>query len=145
MPSLLIPAKRNRESEGARPNQDELLDALRDMARDLFCPLSQQIFADPHVAPDGFVYELEFLKKWHDCHRSSPVTREHMSEEFVKCPRVLSMVTRIVDTPGVLTSAERADWHRRRAQLLMKDGRQREDPEVQRHINTCANLGGAGP
>ena len=145
MPSLLIQAQRNRVLESAGPNEDEFLDALRDMARDLFCPVSQQILADPHVAPDGFVYELEFLKRWHDFHGTSPVTREHMSEEFVKCPRVLSMVTRVVDTPGVLTSGERADWHRRRAQLLMKGGRQSDDAEVQQHIDSCANLGGAGP
>lgn len=39
------------------------------------CPIFQEIMEDPHVAADGFTYELEALKGWLDSgHDTSPMT-----------------------------------------------------------------------
>ncbi|XP_074264944.1 uncharacterized protein LOC141587372 [Silene latifolia] len=39
------------------------------------CPISQEIMEDPHIASDGFTYELEAIRGWLDSgHDSSPMT-----------------------------------------------------------------------
>ncbi|GLJ10675.1 hypothetical protein SUGI_0132800 [Cryptomeria japonica] len=41
----------------------------------LICPISQELMDDPHVAADGFTYELEAIKEWFDSnHNTSPMT-----------------------------------------------------------------------
>lgn len=40
-----------------------------------FCPILQDVMDDPHIAPDGFTYELRAIKAWLDRHNVSPVTK----------------------------------------------------------------------
>ncbi|XWS46101.1 hypothetical protein CRYUN_Cryun14cG0034600 [Craigia yunnanensis] len=44
------------------------------------CPISQEIMTNPHVAADGFTYELQALRKWLDRgHDSSPMTNVRLA------------------------------------------------------------------
>ncbi|XP_057499480.1 U-box domain-containing protein 33-like [Actinidia eriantha] len=44
------------------------------------CPIFQEIMQDPHIAADGFTYELEALKGWLDSgHDTSPMTNVKLS------------------------------------------------------------------
>lgn len=40
-----------------------------------FCPILQDVMDDPHIAPDGFTYELRAIKAWLERHNVSPVTK----------------------------------------------------------------------
>ncbi|MBA0831723.1 hypothetical protein Goarm_016168 [Gossypium armourianum] len=48
---------------------------LRQPPDSFFCPISKEIMMDPHVAADGFTYELRQIRRWLDGgHDTSPCT-----------------------------------------------------------------------
>ncbi|KAH1080934.1 hypothetical protein J1N35_020695 [Gossypium stocksii] len=48
---------------------------LRQPPDSFFCPISKEIMTDPHVAADGFTYELRQIRRWLDGgHNTSPCT-----------------------------------------------------------------------
>lgn len=52
----------------------------------MICPITQSVFVDPVVAPDGHTYERSAIKKWFAMGKNtSPVT----NESFVGSPRLL--------------------------------------------------------
>lgn len=54
------------------------------MIEDLKCPISREIFLNPVVASDGFIYEKECIKKWLVNHSNSPMTNEDIEKFYCK-------------------------------------------------------------
>ena len=52
------------------------------MEKDIICPISHQIFLNPVIASDGHTYELKGISLWQSIHKTSPITREIISEIF---------------------------------------------------------------
>ncbi len=49
------------------------------METDIICPISKQIFKEPVVASDGYIYEKECIEKWLEKKTTSPMTNELLS------------------------------------------------------------------
>ena len=49
------------------------------------CPISQLIFYHPVLCQDGHTYEKTMIEKWLKEKNSSPITRQEMSMQFVRC------------------------------------------------------------
>ena len=56
---------------------------------DLQCPITGQLFADPVVANDGHTYERDAIVQWIRLHKTSPMTREHVSVEKLNPNRIV--------------------------------------------------------
>ena len=52
------------------------------MEKNIICPISHQIFLNPAIASDGHTYELKEISLWQSIYKTSPVTREIISEIF---------------------------------------------------------------
>ncbi|KAK8503134.1 hypothetical protein V6N13_025894 [Hibiscus sabdariffa] len=48
-----------------------------------FCPILQEVMDDPHIAADGFTYELRAIKAWLEKHNISPVTMRRLQHSVV--------------------------------------------------------------
>lgn len=60
----------------------------------IVCPISQEIFYEPVLADDGFVYEKMEIEKWFSLNKSSPVLRKPVaSTRLIPQPFVKSIVT----------------------------------------------------
>lgn len=76
--------KREREESGSdqvleSPCKKRRLDLDLDY---LYCPITKQIFQEPVVCSDGHVYEREAIEEWLKTNRTSPKTRETISQTF---------------------------------------------------------------
>ncbi|KAF7829278.1 putative U-box domain-containing protein 50 [Senna tora] len=48
------------------------------------CPILQEVMRNPHVAADGFSYELEAIEEWvHSGHDTSPITNSRLNHLFL--------------------------------------------------------------
>ncbi|KZV21602.1 U-box domain-containing protein 34 [Dorcoceras hygrometricum] len=48
-----------------------------------YCPILQEIMADPFIAADGFTYEYEAIKAWLERHDVSPVTKQILQHKML--------------------------------------------------------------
>jgi len=64
----------------------------------IYCPITRQIFNDPVIAEDGFVYERTEIQKWLDTKSSSPITRESMGKNLNKCNYMKQLVKSHLET-----------------------------------------------
>jgi serine/threonine protein kinase/nucleotide-binding universal stress UspA family protein len=48
-----------------------------------YCPITQEIMENPHIAPDGFSYEHRAIKLWVDRHNVSPVTKLRLKNKVL--------------------------------------------------------------
>ena len=49
----------------------------------LICPISGELFYDPVIAMDGFVYERLEIEKWFQEHNTSPINRKEIARNLV--------------------------------------------------------------
>jgi ankyrin len=59
----------------------------------IVCPITHNIFLDPVIAPDGFVYEREAITAWMEKNSVSPWTNEKLSSSTVYPARVIKTLT----------------------------------------------------
>ncbi|CAH8255745.1 unnamed protein product [Arabidopsis lyrata] len=74
------------ETDAMRQEKDNALKTAQETVRlrqppsSFFCPITQDVMEDPHMAADGFTYELEAIKKWISTgHKTSPMTNLKLS------------------------------------------------------------------
>jgi hypothetical protein len=67
---------KTREGERAVDNQYERL------SETLMCPITQERFVDPVIASDGHTYERAAIQAWIRKNRTSPLTRERLTNEL---------------------------------------------------------------
>ncbi|CAL9219075.1 unnamed protein product [Arabidopsis halleri] len=74
------------ETDAMRQERDNALKTAQETVRlrqpppSFFCPITQDVMEDPHMAADGFTYELEAIKKWISTgHKTSPMTNLKLS------------------------------------------------------------------
>ena len=54
--------------------------------RDIFiCPISRELFNEPLLADDGFIYEKNEIEKWLKTKSTSPLTGRYISKNLVAC------------------------------------------------------------
>jgi len=58
----------------------------------LICPITQQVFFEPVVADDGYIYEKDAIKEWIDMKQISPMTRESITEKVISVQFIKTMV-----------------------------------------------------
>eukprot|EP00250_Pteridium_aquilinum_P013074 c21113_g1_i1 orf=212-2392(+) len=54
-----------------------------DIPSNFFCPISKVIMENPHVAADGYTYELAAIKQWLQNHKSSPKTNMKLQHKHL--------------------------------------------------------------
>ncbi|EFH70809.1 predicted protein [Arabidopsis lyrata subsp. lyrata] len=69
------------EADAMRQERDNALKTAQEIVDEqqpppsFFCPITQEVMQDPHMAADGFTYELEAIKNWINTgHQTSPMT-----------------------------------------------------------------------
>ncbi len=67
-----------------------IMDALQ--TEHFKCPISHQIFGDPVMAKDGFIYERTCIEEWLSQYDYSPQTKEKISKELFPSRTMKSMV-----------------------------------------------------
>ncbi|GAV70071.1 U-box domain-containing protein/Pkinase_Tyr domain-containing protein [Cephalotus follicularis] len=66
------------------------------------CPIFQEVMKNPHVAADGFSYELEAIEEWLEMgHDTSPMTNLRLKHKFL--------------TPNLTLRSLIQDWHNKRS------------------------------
>lgn len=68
------------------------MNMLKITKEELVCPISRQIFRNPVVAADGFTYEELEILKWFKVNKTSPRTRQYMSEKLTDNRMVQNLV-----------------------------------------------------
>ncbi|KAM0022094.1 putative protein kinase RLK-Pelle-RLCK-IXb family [Helianthus debilis subsp. tardiflorus] len=67
-----------------------------------FCPILQDVMKDPHIASDGFSYELSAIKQWLDMgNNTSPMTNLELEHQWL--------------TPNHTLRSLIQDWHKKRS------------------------------
>ncbi|KAI3794352.1 hypothetical protein L1987_36982 [Smallanthus sonchifolius] len=67
-----------------------------------FCPILQDVMKDPHIASDGFSYELGAIKQWLEMgHNTSPMTNLDLETKHLTPNRTLRSLIQ--------------DWHKKRS------------------------------
>ena len=72
-------------------------------------------------------YERDAIAKAQRVTGKSPVTNQPISDNFRTDRHTLRAAERLVRVSGVIPNAERAEWYRRRAEVLLKQRRQEFD------------------
>ena len=65
---------------------------IKDEYSSIVCPISQQIYKEPVLASDGYIYEENCIKEWMIDNRSSPITREELSNNLTIVYPVKNMI-----------------------------------------------------
>lgn len=58
----------------------------------LICPITQQVYYEPVVADDGYIYEKDAIEEWLESKNISPMTRETISEKVISVQFMKTMV-----------------------------------------------------
>jgi len=58
----------------------------------LICPITQQVFYEPVVADDGYIYEKDAIEEWLRNKKISPMTRESISEKVISLQFMKTLV-----------------------------------------------------
>lgn len=77
--------------------------------RRLSCPITCQLFTDPVMASDGFLYERGPIERWFQRHGTSPLTRSRIDGVFHAVPTVRAEVDAFL---GSLDLERRRRWRR---------------------------------
>lgn len=77
--------------------------------RRLTCPITHQLFADPVMASDGFLYERAALERWFAARRTSPLTNAAIDGVFHAVPTVRAEVDAFLSS---LPLERRRVWRR---------------------------------
>ncbi|CAN8264237.1 unnamed protein product [Cochlearia groenlandica] len=86
--------------EATNPNIEE--GDANDIPSIFMCPILQEVMKDPHVAADGFSYELEAIEEWLSMgHDTSPMTNLRLDYQVL--------------TPNHTLRTLIQDWHSKRA------------------------------
>ncbi|PRQ48467.1 putative transferase, protein kinase RLK-Pelle-RLCK-IXb family [Rosa chinensis] len=90
-----------RRSEGLMDGDVEEI-GTSDVPSCFLCPISQEVMKNPHVAADGFSYELETIEEWLGMgHETSPMTNLRLKHTFL--------------TPNHTLRSLIQDWHNKRS------------------------------
>ncbi|XP_038882164.1 putative U-box domain-containing protein 50 [Benincasa hispida] len=69
---------------GATEGTDAANDDVDDVPRIFICPILQEVMKNPHVAADGFSYELEAIEQWIRAgHDTSPMTNLKLQHPYL--------------------------------------------------------------
>lgn len=77
--------------------------------RRLTCPITHQLFADPVMASDGFLYERAALERWFAARRTSPLTNAPIDGVFHAVPTVRAEVDAFLSS---MSLERRRVWRR---------------------------------
>lgn len=58
----------------------------------LICPITQQVFFEPVVADDGYIYEKDAINEWIKMNQISPMTRESITEKVISVQFIKTIV-----------------------------------------------------
>ena len=108
-------------------NDIDATSALAESKDDLTCPITKSLFVDPVRAEDNHPYELEAIVVAQRMTGRSPLTKQPISDVFKRDLYALRAVQRLVSVSGIICNSDRADWYRRRAEVLLKQRRQNFD------------------
>lgn len=64
----------------------------------LICPITKQIFKDPVMADDGFIYEKEAIVKWLESKVESPMTKVRITNRIIPALAVRSYVETFLES-----------------------------------------------
>ncbi|AEE33333.2 RING/U-box protein [Arabidopsis thaliana] len=74
------------DADAMRQERDNALKTVQEIVDEqqpppsFICPITQDVMKNPHMAADGFTYELEAIQKWINTgHRTSPMTNLKLS------------------------------------------------------------------
>ncbi|KAH7520442.1 hypothetical protein FEM48_Zijuj08G0144400 [Ziziphus jujuba var. spinosa] len=77
-------------------------DSSKDVPSFLLCPIFQDVMKNPHVAADGFSYELEAMEQWLRMgHKTSPMTNLRLKHTYL--------------TPNHALRSLIQDWHNKKS------------------------------
>ena len=108
-------------------NDIDATSALAESKDDLTCPITKLLYVDPVRADDNHPYEREAIVVAQRMTRRSPLTKRRISDVFKRDLHALRAVKRLVSVSGIICNSERADWYKRRAEVLLKQRRQNFD------------------
>ena len=63
----------------------------------LICPISGELFYDPVIAMDGFVYERLEIEKWLTKNNTSPINRKEIKKDLIECFFIKEIVTEFLN------------------------------------------------
>ena len=133
MPTLVViksksSGHRKIRGDAARDCNDiDATSALAESKDDLTCPITKSLFVDPVRADDNHPYERDAIVEAQRMTRRSPLTKRPISDVFKRDLHALRAVQRLVSVSGIICNSDRADWYRRRAEVLLKQRRQNFD------------------
>ncbi|CAK9320541.1 unnamed protein product [Citrullus colocynthis] len=74
----------NGKDEGGTEGTDAANEDIDDVPRIFICPILQEVMKNPHVAADGFSYELEAIEQWLRAgHDTSPMTNLKLQHPYL--------------------------------------------------------------
>ncbi|ARF12055.1 ankyrin repeat protein [Klosneuvirus KNV1] len=85
------------------------------------CPITHQVFSEPVLADDGNIYEREAIEARYKEKRTSPITRERMSEKVVPVNFIKSMIGEYLEKNPDLKARQyiiTKDFKRYRAEIF---------------------------
>ena len=133
MPTLVVIQSRSsghqriRGDEARDCNDIDATAALAESKDDLTCPITLSLFVDPVRADDNNPYERYAIVMAQRMTGRSPLTKRPISDDFKRDLHALRAVKRLVSVSGIICNSERADWYKRRAEVLLKQRRQNFD------------------
>jgi hypothetical protein len=65
--------------------------------KNLFCPITHELFCEPVIAEDGYIYEQTAIESWfNDYKLISPVTRIKLKNNLIECFSIKSMISELI-------------------------------------------------
>lgn len=70
---------------------------MSDNVDDYRCPLTLEIFTDPVVAMDGYIYERTAIVEWFKNNKNSPITRSNINDNTIDCFFVKNSINQFLE------------------------------------------------
>ena len=80
------------------------------LVQNLYCPITHQLFVDPHTAEDGNVYEKAAIECWLTSKQRSPVTNEPMGARLFASSKMRALVESVLENK-VVDADTAAAWY----------------------------------
>lgn len=63
----------------------------------LLCPITRQIYKEPVVAKDGYVYEKDVIEEWFKNHKKSPLSNIPIKSTLIKCYTMKNIIEKYLE------------------------------------------------
>ena len=103
-------AKRGKGDEGTEAKIDKGEAFSESVLQNLYCPITHQLFVDPHTAEDGNVYEKAAIECWLTSKQRSPVTNEPMGARLFASSTMRALVESVLENK-VVDADTAAAWY----------------------------------